>query len=135
MYGACTVKRLPIGIACAPKIFQSIMIDLFGDLEHVFVYIDDILIVQKIGKSEENCVKKVEQVLEHLDAKGFCANLRKSFFIQKEVEYLGYLLTTVEMKPQPINIKAMCYIVRPKNSKQLKVFLGVVNFYRDMFPK
>ena len=26
-------------------------------------------------------------------------------------------------------------IMRPKNSKQLKMFLSVVNFYRDMFPK
>ena len=26
-------------------------------------------------------------------------------------------------------------IIRPKNSKQLKMFLGVVNFYQAMFPK
>ena len=124
-----------MGIACAPDIFQSIMMDLLGDLEFCLVYIDDILIVQKIGESEADHMKKIEQVLERLEAKGFRANLRKSFFMQKEVEYLGYLLTTGGLKPQPAKIEAMHRIMRPKNAKQLKMFLGMVNFYRDMFPK
>ena len=124
-----------MGIACAPDIFQSIMMEMLGDLEHVLVYIDDILIVQKVGESEEDHLRKIEEVLSRLDAKGFRANLRKSFFMQKEVEYLGYLLTTGGLKPQPSKIEAMHRIMRPKNSKQLKMFLGMVNFYRDMFPK
>ena len=41
-----------MGIACAPDIFQSIMMELLRDLEHVLVYIDDILIVQKVGENE-----------------------------------------------------------------------------------
>ena len=82
LWGKYAHKRLPMGIACAPDVFQSIMMELLGDLEHVLVYIDDILIVQKIRESEEDHMKKIEQVLERLDvdAKGFRANLRKSFF-------------------------------------------------------
>ena len=55
--------------------------------------------------------------------------------MQKEVEYLGYLLTTGELKPQPAKIEAMHCIMRLKNSKQLKMFLGMVNFYQDIFLK
>ena len=40
-----------MGIACASNTFQSIMTELLGDLEHVLVYIDDILIVQKVEES------------------------------------------------------------------------------------
>ena len=106
-----------MGIACAPDLFQSIMMELIGDLEHVLVYINNILIVKKVDESESDHLKKIEQVLSRLDAKGFCANLRKSFFMQKEVEYLGYLLTTGGLKPQPSKIKAMHHIMRPKNAK------------------
>ena len=74
-------------------------------------------------------------MLERLNAKGFRANLRKSFFMQKEVEYLGYLLTTGALKPHPAKIETMHRIMRLKNSKQLKMLLGMVNFYQDMFPK
>ena len=116
-------KRLTMCISYAPDICQSIMMDLLGDLEYVLVYIDNILIVQKIGESEDDHIKKIKQVLEHLDTKGFCTNLRKSFFMQKEVEYLQYLLTMGELKLQPVKIEAIHCIMRPKNSKQLKSFL------------
>jgi hypothetical protein len=38
-------RKLPMGIACSPDIFQSIMDELLGDLEFARVYINDILIV------------------------------------------------------------------------------------------
>ena len=106
-------KRLPMGIACTFDIFQSIMMDLLGDVNHVLLYIDDILIVQKIGKSEADHMKKIKQVLKRLDAKGFLVNLHKSFFMQKEVEYLRYLLIMDGLKPQPAKIEVMHRIMRP----------------------
>ena len=120
-----------MGIACVPDIFRLIMMDLLllGDFNYVRVCIDNILIVQKIGESEADHMRKIEQVLERLDAKGFGANLRKSFFMQKEVKYLGYLLTTGRLKLHPAKIEAMYRIMRPKDSKHLKIFLGMVNFY------
>ena len=88
------------------------MIDLLGGLDFVLVYIDDILIVQKVGESEADHMKKIEQVRERLEAKGFHENLHKSFFMQKEVECLRYLLTTSGLKPKPAKIEAMHRIMR-----------------------
>ena len=105
------------------------MLDLLGDLKFVLIYIDDILIIQKIGELEADHMKKIEQAFERLEAKGFRANLRKSFFMQKVVEHLGYLLKKGGLKPQPVKIEAMHRIMHPKNSKQLKIFLDMVNFY------
>ena len=55
--GKYAYTRQPMGIDCAPNIFQSIMIDLLGDLEHILVYIDNILVLQKIGESEADHMK------------------------------------------------------------------------------
>ena len=52
-----------MGIASAPDIFQSIMMDLLGDLDYVLVYIDDILLLQRHGETEEDHLKKMEVVL------------------------------------------------------------------------
>ena len=71
-----------MGIASAPDIFQSIMMDLFQDLDYVLVYIDDILILQRQGETEDDHLKKIETVLSRLENKGFSANLRKSFLLQ-----------------------------------------------------
>ena len=66
---------------------------------------------------------------------GFRANLRKSFFMQKGVEYLGYLLTSEGIKPQPKKVEAMERMQPPKTVKQVKQFLGMVNFYRDLWSR
>ena len=111
---------MPMGVACAPDMFQSVMMDILGDLEHVLVYIDNILIVQQEGETEEDHLKKIEEVLQRLQDAGFRANLRKSFFMQKNVEYLGYQLTSDGLKPQPKKIEAMDRMKPPTNVKQLK---------------
>jgi len=117
-----------MGVACAPDIFQSIMMDMLGDLDYVLVYIDDILIIQREGESESDHLCKVETVLTRLQNKGFRANLQISFFMQKQVEYLGFLLTSEGIRPQPKKVEAMDWMKAPTNSRQLIQFLGMVNF-------
>ena len=45
LWGKYKYKKLPMGTACAPDIFQEIMNNLLGDLDFVIVYLDDILIL------------------------------------------------------------------------------------------
>ena len=81
-------KRMPMGVSCAPSMFQSIMTDTLRGLD-VLVYCDDILVIQRQSQSTEEHLNEVERVLDRLQTAGFKANLRKSFFMQKSVEYLG----------------------------------------------
>ena len=69
--------------------FQWIMTKTLRDLD-VLVYIDDILVVQQQLQSTKDHLIQIEQVLKQLQSTGFKANLRKSFFMQKSIEYLGY---------------------------------------------
>jgi len=64
-WGKCRYKRLPMGIASAPDIFQHIMHDLLGDLEFVCVYIDDVLIIS--DGSYEDHLAKLNTVLNRLN--------------------------------------------------------------------
>ena len=54
--------------------------------------------------------------------------------MQKSVEYLGYQLTDTDIGFQPKKIKAMERIP-PKSSKKLKRFLGMINFYQEVFKR
>ena len=84
-----------MGLASAPDIFQNIMTNLFHDLDYVIlVYLDGILVIQREGESEEDHLNKIDEVLTRLEKMDFRPNLRKSFFMQKEIEYLGFSLTT-----------------------------------------
>ena len=77
--------------------------------------------------------KKVEEVLIRLQSKGLKVNVHKSNFFKEEVEYLGYFITRQGIKPINAKVEAMNNIGPPKTKKQLRRFIGMVNFYRDMW--
>ena len=104
-----------MGIASSPDIFQEVMSKLLGDLNYETVYIDDILIIQKEDKSDESHLEKLSFVLRWSEKHGFESNLKKSFFMQEEIEYLGYLLTRVGIKTQLQKVDAMLRMQPPKN--------------------
>ena len=115
----------------APDIFQSIVSNLFSDLEWVRAYIDDILITSH-GDYKDH-LAKVDMVLTRLEKAGFRANVRKCFFARTEIEYLGYWLTRNGIQPQPKKVEVILRLQPPRNAHQLRHFLGMVNFYRDMW--
>ncbi len=132
-WGKYRYLRLPMGIKNSPDIFQNIMQDLLGDLPFVRVYIDDILIISN-GDFDDH-LDKLHQVLQRLEDVGFRANIRKCFFARDSLEYLGYTVTREGIKTQPKKIEAILNIAPPTTRKQLRRFLGMVNYYRDMWQR
>ena len=60
-FGLFKYRRLPMGLSVSPDLMQSKMDQLFGDCNHIKVYMDDILIFTK-GSFEQH-LKDVDQVL------------------------------------------------------------------------
>ena len=56
-------QRLAMGISCAPDIFQSIMTNIFADLDYVHIYIDNILILQEWDEPDDVHFEKLKIVL------------------------------------------------------------------------
>ena len=53
--------------------------------------------------------------------------------MQRELEYMGYLLTPTGLKPQPKRVEAIQRTLLPNTHRQLIRFLGMVKYYRDMW--
>ena len=130
-WGKYQYMRLPMGIKNSPDIFQAVMNELLGDLEFVRVYLDDILIISK-GSFDEH-LEQLEQVLQHLKLAGFRVNVCKSSFATQEFEYLGFWLNRQGLQPQPKKVEAIMRLQPPKTVKQVRHFLGLVNYYRDVW--
>ena len=52
-----------------------------------------------------------------------------------EVEYLGYILMQNGIEPMPENISAILAIEAPRNVKELRRFLGMVQYYCDLWER
>jgi Reverse transcriptase (RNA-dependent DNA polymerase) len=132
-WGKYKYLRLPMGIKNSPDIFQAIMHNILGDLEYSSAYIDDISITSS-GDFNDH-LDKVKEILNHLEHISFQANVRKCFFAEGKLEYPGYTISRNGIQPQPKKVEAILGLKEPQNKRQLTVrhFLGMVNYYRDMW--
>ena len=130
-WGKYQYLRLPMGVNVSPDVFQEKMSSLMQDLEYVRTYLDDLLVISN-GSFEEH-LQQLGKVLQRLRRAGLKINAEKSSFFAPEIEYLGYLLTKDGIKPVQKKIQAVLDLQPPTTLKELRSFLGMVQFYRDMW--
>jgi Reverse transcriptase (RNA-dependent DNA polymerase)/RNase H-like domain found in reverse transcriptase len=125
-YGHFEFLVLPFGLCNSPATFQTLMNEVFYDLldKCVIIYIDDILI---FSETYEGHKKDLYLVLQRLREHQLFARLEKYRFVQKEVEYLGYIVSQNQVKANPERVKAILTWPQPRNIHELRSFLGLTN--------
>ena len=132
-WGKYSYLQLPMGIAGSPDIFQAKMSELMAALEFVQTYLDDLLCITRASLDDHlEHLKVVLTGLQEVDLKD---NAPESKFCAKETEYLGYILTKDGIKPQPNKVQAILALTPPKGVKDLHRFLGMVQYYRDLWAR
>jgi hypothetical protein len=132
-FGKYEYQHLPMGLCNSADIFQERMYEIFSNLEYVRVYIDDLL-VTSCSTFEEH-LQKLELVFSRLSEAGLKINANKSHFAVSEIEYLGYWITRNGIQPVHKKVEAIQRIAPPTTKKQVRSFIGLINYYRDMWPR
>lgn len=126
---------LPYGLKSAPAIFQRVLSSVLRKKEldkFAANYIDDILVY---SKTYEEHIKHVEQTLIALRDEGFKLNKNKCQFALNEVIYLGHKIGNNHIKPMKDNLIAIKKFPVPQTRKQVRQFLGKINFYLAYIPQ
>ena len=84
------------------------------------------------NKSFEDRINKLDKVLSKLNQKGYKANAEKYFFARNELEYLGFRITRQGITSLSDEVETIKNIAVPTTKKQLRSFIGIINYYRDM---
>ena len=132
-WGKYEYQRLPMGLCSSPDIFQENMSELFVGLDTVRVYINDLCMLKKGPWTEYLTV--LEEMFTRLHKAGFKINVSKSCLGAHKFDYLGYHVTRDGVMPIPKKVQAIQSLTVPKTRKQLRQFIGMINFYRDMWQK
>ncbi len=102
-------------------------------LEYVQAYLDDLLCISR--SSLEDHLKKLDKVLRRLCDAGLKVNAENLTFCTLEIEHSRYILTRDGIKPQSNKVQTILTIQPPTNVKQLRHFLGMVQYYRDLWAR
>ena len=131
-FGLFIFPRTPFGLKNAGQDFQRLMDQIFGDIPHTFVYIDDILIA---SEDEQQHLHDLKNVLDCLRENGLVTNRKKCILGRSSLEFLGYMVDENGISPLPDRVKAIRESKRPTSVKELQRWLGMVNYYRRFIPR
>ena len=76
----------------------------------------------------EKHLNQIEFFLTKIKEHGMTIKLRKSEFFKKETNFLGYVISSEGIRPNSDRIKSIMDIPAPKNLKQLRRFIGIMNY-------
>lgn len=126
-------KRMPQGLHNAPATWQRFIDKVIGqDLApHVFVYLDDIIIV---SKTFEEHLKILDIVLSRLEKAGLTLSLDKCNWVMPRLKYLGYVVDEDGLHVDPEKVADIVNYPRPKTARQIRRFVGVCGWYRRFVP-
>lgn len=122
-------QRMPFGLSTAPATFQrlmdSVLMGLKGD--KCLVYLDDIILFSKDWSSH---LEAIRGVFSKLQSVNLTVQLSKCNFVVDRVGYLGHVITSRGVEPDPGKIKAVQEFPVPKTVTEVRSFLGLSGYYR-----
>jgi hypothetical protein len=127
-------RFMPFGVKVAPACFQRILSGILKrhNLSDFAVnYLDDILV---FSRSFEEHVLHVQRLITAVYDEGFRLNFKKCNFAASSIQYLGHILEPNTVKPLQDNLAAIKNFPVPSSRKNIRQFLGKVNFYRKFIP-
>ena len=128
-YGLFEYTVMPFGLCNAPRTFQHYMNDTFREFldKFLIIYLDDMLIYSDTLAEHR---AHVRMVLEWLRAEGLCLKPSKCQFHVQEVAFLGFLVGPEGVRMDSAKVEAITTWPVPKSVHDVRVFLGLANFYR-----
>ena len=129
-FGLFEYKVMPMGLKNATQTLQRYVDSVLAGISGVIVYCDDILLFS----DSSSHLELIDQVLHLLHTSGLVANKQKSEFYKDTVEFLGHTLTSGKILPSRKHLQAILDFEVPKTVRQLRRFLGMINFYRKFMP-
>jgi hypothetical protein len=126
-FGKYKYLRLPMELKCSPDIAQAAMENVLSDIEGAEVYIND---GGAFSNDWDHHIKLIATILRRLHENGL--SLTHLSVNGPSRKLTG--LTPQGLKPWKKKIDNILHMDRPCNTTEMRMFIGCVNCYHDMWP-
>ncbi|CAH2101294.1 unnamed protein product [Euphydryas editha] len=130
-FGLFEFPFMTFGLRNAAQTFQRFMDEALIGMPFVYAYVDDILV---FSPDENQHAQHLKQLFERLAEYGVLINTGKCEFGKTVVTFLGHEVSANGIKPLQDKVRAIQEYPVPKTVKELRRFLGMINFYRRFVP-
>ena len=119
------------GITSAPEIYQHAIQQALHGCEGVRNISDDIILHAKDDQQHD---ERLEKLLERLQQRGLTLNPEKCKFRMAQLEFMGYLLSTLGIGPTDSKVQAVVNAIEREYAAEVRSFMGLVNFSAKFIP-
>ena len=132
-YGTFRFKVMSFGLCNAPATFQRLMdVTLAGlNFRTLLVYLDDIIVFSETAADHFD---RLRQLFDCLRRAGLKLKPSKCKLFQREVEFLGHIVSGEGVRTDPSKVEAVKDWPRPLSVKEVRSFLGLASYYRRFVP-
>ena len=126
-------KRLSFGLKNSGMAFQRVMQQILNPVRNhnILIYIDDILVMSETFDEHLDLVRKVLQLLRK---HGIKIKVNKCEFFRCEVNFLGHVISHKGIRKSSEYVDKVMQVEKPQTVKEMRKFLGLVNFQRKFVP-
>jgi len=118
------------GMTNSPATFQAMMNKILRDMineEKVAAFVDNVLVETE---TEEGYDKIVEEVLKQLEENDLYVKPEKYMWKVRKIRFLGVIIGPNGIEMEKERVDGVLSWPEPKNAKDIRKFLGLINYYR-----
>nr|GEX97501.1 reverse transcriptase domain-containing protein [Tanacetum cinerariifolium] len=121
-YGTFAYHRMPFGLCNAPGTFQRCMLAIFYDMveKTMEIFTDDF---SAFGNSFENCLSRLDKMLQRCEDTNLCLNWEKSHFMVKEGIVHGHKIFKNRFEVDSAKVDVIAKLPHPTPVKDAKARL------------
>ena len=134
-WGQYAFTRCPFGLSTAPGVYQDRMArEVLSELVFTacVVFIDDTVVY---GRTADEFLQNLDNVLTRMVARNVRLKAAKCVFGYGYVKFLGHIFDKDGYRLSEERKQAIMNVTAPQTLKQLRSFLGMVNYFRDFIPQ
>ena len=130
-FGRYRFLRMPFGLRMSQDVFQQKIDETYRNCAGTVGIADDI---QVYGTSEHDHDIHLHEAMERTRKSGIKLNADKCVVKTTQCKCFGLLYTPEGVKPNPDKVKALTGMHPPGTKKELRIFLGLVNYIGPFIP-